>query len=210
MRLPVPPLLLITDRGQARAPLAGIVAAAFEGGCRWVSLREKDLPAAGQIALARDLLAIARAHGATVTLHGTAELARAAGVDGVHLPGGADVVAARDLLGADALIGVSVHAPAEAGRISAGAADYVVAGPAFETASKPGYGPALGLAGITAMAQATDLPVIAVGGITSSNAADVLGAGAAGLAVMGGVMRAADPASEIAALMRTMTLKPRR
>ena len=64
MKLPDPPLLLVTDRHQARAPLAEVVSAALAAGCRWVSVRKKDLPADDQIALARMLLPAARRHGA--------------------------------------------------------------------------------------------------------------------------------------------------
>jgi len=199
--LPRPPLLLVTDRRQARAPLENILAAAFAAGCRWASLREKDLPEPEQIALARALHAVARQHGARLTLHGSAETAKAAGVDGVHLSGGADAVAARNLLGSSALIGISVHTPSEAARVPAGTVDYVVAGPAFETASKPGYGPALAEAGIAAIASATPLPLIAIGGIEADNIGGILRAGAAGVAVMGGVMRAADPGEIIRELL---------
>ena len=65
-------MLLVTDRRQARLPLADVVAAALAAGCRWVSLREKDLSEDEQIALARTLLPIARRHGARLTLHGDA------------------------------------------------------------------------------------------------------------------------------------------
>ena len=81
-------LLLVTDRKQAAGPLAGILDDAFAAGCRWASLREKDLPAEEQVQLARDLLALARRFGARLTLHGDPNLAFAAGVDGVHLPAG--------------------------------------------------------------------------------------------------------------------------
>ncbi len=88
MTLPDPPLLLVTDRRQARRPLADIVAAAIEGGCRWVSLREKDLPDDEQVPLARTLSAIAHSRGVLVTVHGELALGTLAAVDGVHLPSG--------------------------------------------------------------------------------------------------------------------------
>ena len=201
MSLPRPPLLVVTDRKQARAPLEDILAAAFAAGCRWASLREKDLPGAEQVALARALHAVARRYDARLTLHGSAETAKAAGVDGVHLPGGADPLAARTLLGPRALIGISVHMPSEAACVPAGTVDYVVAGPAFETASKPGYGPALGETGIAAIASATQAPLIAIGGIETGNLGGILRAGAAGVAVMGGVMRASDPGATIRELL---------
>lgn len=201
MRLPSPPLLIVTDRRQVRAPLEDILATAFTAGCRWASLREKDLPASEQIALARALHRIAREHEALLTLHGTPELAHAAQVDGVHLAARSDAAAARRLLGPQALIGISVHAPAEAGALAPDAVDYLIAGPAFETASKPGYGPALGEAGIAAIAHAARMPVVAIGGIEADNLAAVLRAGATGIAVMGGVMRAADVRNAVADLL---------
>jgi thiamine-phosphate pyrophosphorylase len=198
--LPDPPLLLITDRKQATRPLEEVLAAAFAAGCRWASLREKDLPGAEQAVLARALLPLARRFGAVLTLHGTPELAAAAGLDGVHLPDGGDVAHARAVLGPGALVGVSQHRPGAADP----AADYVIAAPVFLTMSKPGYGPALGLAGLTAMVAAAGKPVVALGGIASQELPACLKAGAAGVAVMGAVMRAADPGGEVKALLSTI------
>jgi thiamine-phosphate pyrophosphorylase len=197
MKLPTPPLLVITDRKQARAPLDQVLAAAFEAGCRWASIREKDLPADAQVALARRLLPLARRCGATLTLHGDPAIAQEAGLDGVHLAAGMDASAARSLLGQDALIGISVHAADEAAALSADVLDYAIAGPAYQTPSKPGYGPFLGPAGIQAICRAAALPVIAIGGVTASAMAELTRAGAAGVAVMGGIMRAADPGGEV-------------
>ena len=207
MRLPDPPLLLITDRKQARLPLADILGAAFAAGCRWASVREKDLPVADQIALAQSLLPIARRFGARLTLHGDAAAAHGADVDGVHLAAGGDAAAARAMLGPEALIGLSVHTPAEAA--SASSADYVVAGPAYETASKPGYGPALNASGISAIAKRSSVPVIAVGGIAATNLFEIIQAGVAGIAVMGGIMRAADPGADMRELLGALRAQPR-
>ena len=199
-RLPDPPLLLITDRTRARGDLMAVVAAACAGGCRWVSLREKDLPEAEQLALFARLRAVTRPFGAIVTLHGPAALARAAGADGVHLSGGDDARAARALLGREALVGLSTHGPGE-GREMADALDYITASPVFATASKPGYGPALGLAGLSAFVAAMPVPVVALGGIDAGNAAACRATGAAGLAVMGGVMGAPDAGAAVRGLL---------
>ena len=204
MRLPDPPLLLVTDRTQARRPLAEIVAAALASGCRWVSLREKDLPEDEQVVLARMLLPTARKYGARLVLHGEAALAKLAGVDGVHLPSGSDAAAARALLGPGKIIGVSIHTVTEAEAIDPHAADYALAGPAFETPSKPGYGPEIGKKGLSEIARGARVPVLAIGGINTARVAEVIAAGCAGVAVMGGVMRAADPALEVGALVATL------
>jgi thiamine-phosphate pyrophosphorylase len=201
MRLPDPPLLIVTDRQQARLPLTDLVRAVLAAGCRWVSVREKDLADDDQIALAAALLPIARRYGACLTLHGDAALARAGGVDGVHLPAGSDPAAGRAVLGADKLVGVSLHTVTEAETIDPNIVDYAIAGPAFETVSKPGYGPEIGRKGLAEIARAAPVPVLAIGGLNATRAAEVLAAGPAGIAVMGSVMRAVDPGREVSALL---------
>jgi thiamine-phosphate pyrophosphorylase len=205
MTLPDPPLLLVTDRRQARLPLADVVRAALAAGCRWVSLREKDLSDDDQIALALTLLPIARRYGARLTLHGDAALAKACGADGVHLPAGSNAAVARATLGPEKLIGVSLHTVTEAETIDPTIIDYAVAGPAFETPSKPGYGPEIGRKGLSEIARAAPVPILAIGGLNVTRAAEVLAAGPAGIAVMGGVMRAVDPGREVSALLAIVT-----
>jgi len=202
--LPDPPLLLVTDSRQASRPLETIVASALEAGCRWVSVREKHLPPDEQIALARAFAPMVRAHRATLMLHGDALLAERAGCDGVHLPAGADCAAARAALGADKVIGISIHTVAEARAIDPALVDYAVAGPAFETPSKPGYGPRIDPVGLSDVIRAARVPVLAIGGITAARVGELVAAGAAGVAVMGGVMRAAEPGREVAALIATL------
>jgi len=194
VKLPEPPLLLVTDRHQARRTVFEVVAAALAAGCRWVSVREKDMPEDEQVVLARMLAPMAWRHGAKLSLHGTAELALVANADGVHLPAGSDPQVARKLLGPDKLVGVSIHTVSEAEAIDPANVDYAIAGPAFETESKPGYGPAIGHKGLAEIARAARVPILAIGGLNVVRAAEVLASGPAGIAVMGGVMRAADPA----------------
>jgi thiamine-phosphate pyrophosphorylase len=204
VKLPNPPLLLVTDRRQARLPLAEVVAAALSAGCRWVSLREKDMPDDEQIPLARSLLPLVRRHGARLMIHGEAVLAKLAGADGVHLPSGSNPLAARALIGRDKLLGISIHTVTEAEAIDPAVVDYALAGPAFETVSKPGYGPEIGRKGLFEMARAARVPLLAIGGINTVRVAEVIAAGCAGVAVMGGVMRAADPGLEVGALVATL------
>jgi thiamine-phosphate pyrophosphorylase len=204
MILPHPPLLLVTDRRQARRPLAEIVASALGAGCRWISLREKDLPDDEQVPLARSLLPSVRRYGAVLTLHGEAALAKLAGIDGVHLSSGADPAAARALLGPTKLVGVSIHTVGDAEAINRSCVNYALAGPAFETASKPGYGPEIGRKGLADIARAARVPVLAIGGINAARVSELIAAGAAGIAVMGGIMRAADPAVETRGLIATL------
>ena len=201
MALPDPPVLLITDRQQARGGLLSALTAALAGGVRWVSVREKDLAEEDQVALVSALRPLVHAHGGRLTLHGSAALAREAQADGVHLPADADAGAARALLGPQALIGQSLHSLSEA-QAASGLLDYVVAGPAFPTASKPGYGPALEQAGLAALVRACRLPLLALGGIDEAGIPACKAAGCAGIAVMGGLMRTADGAQAARTLLR--------
>jgi thiamine-phosphate pyrophosphorylase len=207
VRIPKPPLLVITDRTQAHAPLDDVLAAAFAAGCRWASVREKDLPPGGQVALAQRLLRVARDWDAILTLHGEPKLAQAAGLDGVHLSGSGDAVAARALLGHGDLVGISVHSVADAAKLDPSMIDYAIAGPAYATTSKPDYGPPLGMRGIGRIADATKVPIIAIGGITATAIAELNVAGAAGIAVMGGVMRAMDPKGEVKRLVNALSAR---
>jgi len=196
--------MLVTDRRQVRRTLVEVVAASLTSGCRWVSVREKDLPDSEQIALARMLAPMVWRHGGKLSLHGTPELAQSVKADGVHLPAGSDPQAARKLLGADKLIGVSIHSVSEAEAIDPATVDYAIAGPAFETESKPGYGPEIGRKGLAEIARTARVPILAIGGLNVVRAAEVLASGPAGIAVMGSVMRAADPARVMRELLLTV------
>ncbi|WP_049976462.1 thiamine phosphate synthase [Azospirillum sp. B506] len=195
MPLPVPPLLVITDRTLADLPLPQVAERLFACGVRWLSVRDKDLPDAERVDLARTLKERGRAWGARVTLHGDPALAAVAGVDGVHLSSGGDPAAARALLGPGALIGLSLHDSdgAEAIEEARRQVDYVTVSPVFPSASKPGYGPCLGKAGLrrwVAVGADKAVPVIGLGGLDRADAvADCRAAGAAGVAVMGLAMR---------------------
>jgi thiamine-phosphate pyrophosphorylase len=206
MKIPSPPLLVISDRSQARRPLPEIAAAAFAGGCRWFSLREKDLPGAERRRLLAELVALGRRFGATVTVHDDIDSALATGAGGVHLPGGGDPAAVR-LRMPRGLIGVSAHSPAEAAALLAAKADYVTLSPIFPSPSKPDYGPPLGLGTIREAAAQTGGVVIALAGIDDSNAAACLDAGATGIAVMGEIMRAADPETVVRRLVQAIAGK---
>jgi thiamine-phosphate pyrophosphorylase len=198
--LPEPPLLVISDRSQAQRPLIEIAAATFEGGCRWFSLREKDLPAAERRALLAELVALGRRYGATIMAHDDIDGAEAVGAAGVHLPGGGDPAMARRRL-PQGLIGVSAHSGAEVDAQLRAGADYVTLSPIFLTDSKPGYGPALGLDELAAATAIAPGPIVALAGINPDNAAQCLAAGARGIAVMGEVMRAADPEAMVRRLL---------
>ena len=202
----LPPLLVVTDRHGVNRPLSETVRAAVAGGARFVWLRDRDLDFGARRDLARDLIAILAPVGGCLVVGGDGDLAAETGAQGVHLPGSAGIDGIRALrkkLGAGALIGFSAHSIAEVAAAEAAGADYATLSPIFPTASKPGYGPALGLEALRAAA-ASRLPVFALGGIDAGNARACREAGAAGVAVMGGVMRGPDPRTETARLVGTV------
>lgn len=203
MSLPRPPLLVITDRRAAPRPLAAVVAEALDAGCRWVMVREKDLAADALAALTAELVALAAPAGARILVNGDHDAAQRAGAAGVHLPQGRSLAAARAALGPSALIGVSAHSRAEAEAAAQGGADYVTLSPVYATDSKPGYGPALGPRGLRS-ARVPGLPALALGGVTPQRVGACIDAGAAGVAVMGGVMRTARPGSAVAEYLRAL------
>ena len=167
-------------------------------------MREKDLSDDDQCELAISLLPIARRHGGCLTLHGEAVLANACGADGVHLSAGSDPVAARRILGPDKLVGVSVHTVTEAEALDPAVIDYAIAGPAFETASKPGYGPAIGRKGLAEIAAATPVPCLPSAASMRCGRPRCSPSGPPGIAVMGSVMRSPDPGGEVRGLLSVL------
>lgn len=194
--VPLPPLILVTDRHQATRPLLDIVAAAVSGGLRLVIVREKDLPAADRLELARLVRERLAPAGGRVLLSG-----HPATEDGCHL-------AATDPWPGPVpgLLGRSCHHPRELAAAAAAGAHYATLSPLFTTASKPGYGPPLTVPGFRAAVETAPLPVFALGGITTpERARQCRRAGAAGVAVMGALMRAQDPATLTRDLIAAVT-----
>ena len=178
-----PRLLVLTDRTQCDRPLVDVVAAAVDGGARGVVLREKDLPDAERRRLADELHPLLQAVGGLLVHAG---LAGSAGADAVHLSGSDPFPSERP-----PLVGRSCHSGEEVARAAAEGCDYVTVSPVFLTASKPGYGPALGLDGLGALVTAGAPPAYALGGVGPGDVRACLAAGAYGVAVMGTAMR--DP-----------------
>lgn len=202
----LPRLVVLTDRTQCASrgrTLIDTVRRAAEGGARAVLLREKDLAYDERGSLAEEILAVMGPVGGRVGIASDAGLAVALGLDWVHL-------AQRDppITGAThALVGRSCHDAREAIEARAEGCGYVTMSPVALTSSKPGYGPALGIRGLLDACNACrPIPVWALAGITPANAGDWLGAGAAGIAVMGAVMAAADPAAATASFLDALNV----
>jgi thiamine-phosphate pyrophosphorylase len=187
-------LYLVTDREVATGGLVEAVGAALRGGVDLVQLREKDLPTEQLCELAGALQRRTREHGAKLLINDRADVALAIGADGVHLPGDSFTVAdARALLGPHKIIGVSTHSIEQARRAATAGADFVVLGPIFDTPSKRPFGAPLGLERLRRAVQTVEVPVIAIGGIGSTNAAGVAATGCAGVAVIRSVLAASNP-----------------
>ena len=194
------PLLVVTDRHRARRPLETIASEAVSAGARWIWLRDRDVPREQRRRLALRLADIVREVRGVLSSGADLALARDIGSDAVHLRDVASVAEARHMLGASALIGISAHGAADAAAARAAGADSVTLSPIYPSASKPGYGPALGPKAI-ALAAGAGIPVVALGGIAAGNVAAVRAAGAAGIAVMGGIMGAVRPAEVVRDLL---------
>lgn len=149
------------------------------------------------VSLADALRDITASAGARLIIHDRADVARLCRADGVHLPGsGIPVARARALVEKEALIGCSVHAPAEAQSAMAAGADYVFLGNIWETPSHLGRH---GL-GVRAITEANVRGVIAIGGVTPERAALAAGGGAVGVAAIRALWDAADPAAAVRSL----------
>lgn len=191
-RLPLPCVMLITDRracGERR--LEDIVVAAVEGGVNIVQIREKDLPSRELYDLASHLVGLVGSR-ALVLVNERLDVAMAAGADGVQLGGSALPTEAVRPLSSRLLLGRSVHDVAYAAEAAARGADLLLVGTIFASRSHPSVPPA-GPHLLRKVAATVDLPLIGVGGITAANAAQVIGAGASGVAVISEILQGLDP-----------------
>lgn len=190
--------------------LSPIVRAALEGGARAIQLRDKARDKGDQLPLARHLAILCHEHGALFIVNDHADLARACGADGVHV-GQHDlpVPEARRALVPHQLVGRSNATLEEALESESQGADYIAVGAMFPSASKENIRPA-GLETLRRVRRATDAPLVAIGGITEANVAEVVRAGADAVCVSAAVVAAEDA---FAAARRLVTLvqeaKPR-
>ena len=191
-----PRLYVVLDRVAARGrSLDDLLAAVIDGGCRMVQLRDKELPSGRLRPIAERLIARARRAGVTFVVNDRVDLAVAVGADGVHL-GQDDLPAglARPLLRPGMILGISTHDVAQARAARDAGADYVAVGAMFATTTKPDFqlvGPDL----VRKLRPDLGVPLVGIGGITHENVAEVIRAGADGVAVISAVCGAADPAA---------------
>ena len=188
-------LYLVTDRELCLGrPIERIVEAALRGGVSCVQLREKSLSTHAFIETARTIKSILAPWGVPLIINDRVDVAQAAGADGVHL-GRSDLscLDARRILGRGAIIGLSVETMDQALEAEDWDVDYLGVSPIFATPTKPDIKTAWDLDGLGRLRTATSHILIAIGGINPANAAQVLEAGADGLAVVSAICSAPDP-----------------
>ncbi|HEX7089798.1 MAG TPA: thiamine phosphate synthase [Longimicrobiales bacterium] len=192
-------LIVITDRRLA-APrsILEVVEAALDAGAPAIQLRDKEATARELYDQARALREVTARRGALLFVNDRLDVALAAGADGAHLgPGDLPIHAARLAAPRPFLIGASTDDPAQAQRLEAEGADYIGCGAVFGSTTKDVGDERIGPAGLAAVARAVSIPVVGIGGIHPDNAHLLRDTGAAGIAVVGAVMAAPDPAAAV-------------
>ena len=174
------------------------------GGASLVQLREKQLPALQFYEEAKAAMLVAEREGVQVIINDRMDIALAVGAHGVHL--GQDDMppeAARRLLGPEAIVGYSTHNVEQALMALTLPIDYVAIGPIFGTSSKRDTAPTLGLEGLRAVRRVVGaVPLVAIGGISLGNAAEVIEAGADSVAVISALVSDPSRITEAAGEMR--------
>ena len=188
-------LYAITDRHRcAPTSLVDVVSELLDAGVTAFQLREKDLIDTELIKLAQPIAELCHNYEAKLFINTHTSIACDVGAAGIHLPANAESVGSvkaeieKSGIGVPSYIGCSVHSFEAAKKREAEGADFVTYSPIYPTASKPGYGPAVGTASLAEVVKGVELPVFALGGITPTRVSECLTAGAFGVAVMSGVM----------------------
>ncbi|MBI2205023.1 MAG: thiamine phosphate synthase [Candidatus Rokubacteria bacterium] len=190
-------LCLVTDRSQTGSrDLVDVVGEALAAGLPAVQLREKDLPPAELVALARRLREVTHAHGAALVVNDRVDVALAVGADAVQRTTTSMPIADMRIVAGNRLrVAASVHSRDEAVAAEETGADWIVFGPMYDTPSKRRYGAPQGIEKLEAVAKAVRTPIVAIGGITPARVPEVLAAGACGVAVIAAILAAPSPAA---------------
>lgn len=206
-------LIVITDRLLA-APrdLLEMVRLALEAGAPAVQLRDKGASARELFEQAIHLRRLTREYGALLFINDRIDIALACDADGAHIgPADLPLTAARKIVPPDFLLGISTDDPDTARQAERDGANYIGCGAVFMTNTKPEVrGEMIGPAGLAAVAAAVSIPVVGIGGITTDNISELADTGAAGVAVIGAVMRAPDPRAATQRLLESFDRSPAR
>jgi len=181
----IPKLYAITDRQWSNCTHEEIVKMMLEGGASLIQLRDKEAGGRELLEQALACLKLTREAGATLIINDRVDVALTAGADGVHL--GQDdlsVAEAREILGADKIIGVSTHSIDQYRAALKTSADYIAVGPIYPTITKDDTAPVVGLELVLEAKKLADRPLVAIGGINHYRAPEVIAAGADCVAVI--------------------------
>ena len=163
-----------------------------------LQLREKDLPTRALLELANAIVPLCELHQVPFLINDRVDIAMATAAHGVHLrENSLPVRNVRKCLGADCLIGVSVHSVEEAIQREKEGADFVVLGPIYDTPSKRAYGSPLGVSVLEEGANRCHIPMYAIGGIDLARVEAVKNAGAYGVAVISSIFQSASPVDAV-------------
>jgi thiamine-phosphate pyrophosphorylase len=196
----------ITDSSQLNGvSILRCVRRALDWGADFIQIREKELSERGLYDLTCRVVSLARDTKCQVLVNGRADVALAAGADGVHLPStGLRISDIRSWIPKNFLVGVSVHSLREIREAETQHADYILVGHVFPTKSKEGYGPSLGLDFLRKACKSTSVPILGLGGMNPERIDSVIKAGAAGIA---GISLFQNPV-EFARLRKISTFVP--
>lgn len=202
-----PRLMAISDReALGMGDLLAAARSAVAAGLPALMLREKDLPDEQILPLAQELRAMTSRAGTLFMINRRLNVGRAVRADGVHLGiDGPTIPEARKAMGSESVLGYSAHDPNEALRAFDQGADYVIFSPIFETPSKQGILQPVGLEALARLAKIAPGPLIALGGISLANIAEVARTGAAGAAVVRAIFGSGDPGAATKRLLEAWT-----
>lgn len=199
-------LYLIMDDSICRPDeMQSILNEVIDCGITCVQLRMKKSPPATIYATGKDILNLLKKHDIPLLINDYVEIATALNADGVHI-GQRDhsVLHAREILGNDKIIGLSIENEAQAHASRQLAVDYFGVGPIFTTSSKSDAAPAMGVEKLTHITALIKQPIVAIGGINQTNINEVLTTGVAGIAVISAILSAAHPKTATKALAQTI------
>lgn len=199
-------LYLVTDRELARRPLEQVVKSALEGGVTLVQVREKNCSTREFIEIAESMHALCRQFDVPLIINDRVDVAMAVDAEGVHL-GQSDmpVKRARAILGTGKIIGLSVESVEDARQAEDEDVDYLGVSPIFFTPTKTDLQRELGIEGLRQIKAFSRRPLVGIGGLSASNAAAVIRAGADGIAVVSAICAADDPKTAAEQLRRIIS-----
>ena len=198
-------LYVITDRRLSGRTHEEVAEAAILGGATAIQFREKDAPTREMVEIATRLRAITRRYGVPLIVNDRVDVALAVDADGVHV--GTDdmpVAVAKRLVGPGRIVGASASTVEEALAAVEQGADYLGVGSIFATGTKVDAGPPVGIERIAEVKARVPVPVVAIGGIHHGNVAEVIRAGADGVAVISAVVAAEDVADAARRLLEAI------